>query len=176
MLFAYSLYVSHVFFIVCFFCLLISLSWGWSAPRRAARNGTKETFKTVKRQNGMTVNGRLTTIMWCDGFGQFSDQVIVCWNTFTQKQSPDGKDDWQQSHHMIVLTFPSKTVTRQDGTTAKRQDGKTRNSQRQRNSRRHISMSPSLYIYLSLSLSLYIYIYVCPYLCINETVGDTKQM
>ena len=49
--------------------------------------------------------GRLTTIMWCDDCWQFSNQVIVFWDTFTQKQSPDRKHDWQQSHHMMVLTF-----------------------------------------------------------------------
>ena len=51
--------------------------------------------------------GRLKTIMWCDGFGQFSNQVIVFWCTFTQKQSPDGKNDWRQSHHMMVSAFRS---------------------------------------------------------------------
>ena len=50
-------------------------------------------------------NGRLITIMWCDDFWQFSNQVIVFWYTFTQKQSPDGINDWLQSHHMIVSAF-----------------------------------------------------------------------
>ena len=44
--------------------------------------------------------------MWCDGFGQFSDQVIVLWYTFIQKQSPDGENCRRQSHHMILFIFP----------------------------------------------------------------------
>ena len=49
--------------------------------------------------------GRPKTIMWCDDFGQLSNQVIVCWYAFIQIQSPDETNDWQQSQHMIVSTF-----------------------------------------------------------------------
>ena len=66
---------------------------------------------TSRRRGGQAINGRLKTIMWWDGFGQFSDQVIVFRYTFIQKQSPDGEICWQQSHHMILLSFRNKTQT-----------------------------------------------------------------
>ena len=50
-------------------------------------------------------NGRLKTIMWCDDFWELSNRVIVFWYTLARKQSPDERNDWQQSHHMIVVTF-----------------------------------------------------------------------
>ena len=54
---------------------------------------------------GGSMIGRLKSIVWCDDCLQFYDLVIAFWYTFVQKQSPYGKDGWQQSHHMIVLPF-----------------------------------------------------------------------
>ena len=54
------------------------------------------------------VNGRLTTIMWCDGFWQLSNQVIVVWYAFVKK-AITWWDKWLTtitSHDRF--SFPSK--------------------------------------------------------------------
>ena len=43
--------------------------------------------------------------MWCDDFGQFPDQGIVCLCALVQIQSPDEENYGQQSRHMISLAL-----------------------------------------------------------------------
>ena len=82
---------------------------GAKARRRARWSVTREPAMVTSLCAAIRIRallfGILKTIIWCDHFWQLSNQVIVFWYTFIQKQSPDETNDWQQSHHMIVLTF-----------------------------------------------------------------------
>ena len=51
----------------------------------------------------------LKTIIWCDDFWQYSNQLTVVLYALVQTQSPDETNAWQQSHHMIVSIFRSET-------------------------------------------------------------------
>ena len=58
-----------------------------------------------------SIRVRLETIMWCDEFCRYSNQEIICsYTLIKQKQSPDEKKDWRQSHHMIDSTFRCEQI------------------------------------------------------------------
>ena len=62
-------------------------------------------YRPLSSSVGANHIGNLKTIMWCDDFWLFSNQVILAWYTFTQIPSPDDNSDWQQSHHVIDSAF-----------------------------------------------------------------------